>query len=127
MYKVWVLNDNKVENIFIFRGKNKDKEDPFSEADKRRIKIDNVPATSIISSPVQIHKDDSILQIKKKILNEFGKESLITYHELYLFAYNRTELDLYRIFTETVSRSSNYLNRTKFAQLLNILGSPVDP
>ena len=125
MHKVWVLNDNKVENIFVFNGK--DKEDPFSEADKRRIKIDNVPAKSIISSPVQIHKDDSILQIKKKILNEFGKESLITYHELYLFAYNKTELDLYRIFTETVSRSSNYLNRAKFTQLLNILGITVDP
>jgi hypothetical protein len=137
MYKVWVLNDNKVENIFVFNGspqgsnersggKDKDKEDPFSEADKRLIEKDKLPKSSIIESPVQIHKDDSILQIKKKILNEFGKESLITYHELYLFAYNKTDLDLYRIFTETVSRSSNYLNRAKFTQLLNILGLTVD-
>jgi hypothetical protein len=73
MYKVWVLNDNKVENIFVFNGK--DKEDPFSEADKRLIEKDKLPKSSIIESPVQIHKDDSILQIKKKILNEFGKES----------------------------------------------------
>jgi hypothetical protein len=126
MYKVWVLNDNKVENIFVFNGKDKDKEDPFSEADKRLIEKNKLPKSSIIESPVQIHKDDSILQIKKKILNEFGKDSLITYHELYLFAYNKTDLDLYRIFTETVSRSSNYLNRAKFTQLLNILGLTVD-
>jgi hypothetical protein len=135
MYKVWVLNDNKVENIFVFNGSpqgsnersgGKDKEDPFSEADKRLIEKDKLPKSSIIESPVQIHKDDSILQIKKKILNEFGKESLITYHELYLFAYNKAHLDLYRIFTETVSRSSNYLNRAKFTQLLNILGLTVD-
>ena len=97
MYKVWVLNDNKVENIFVFRGK--DKEDPFSEADKKLIEKNKLPKSSIIESPVQIHKDDSILQIKKKILNEFGKDSLVTYHELYLFSYNKIDLDLYRILT----------------------------
>jgi hypothetical protein len=124
MYKVWVLNDNKVENIFVFKGIHN--EFQFSEEDKLRIEKDNVSKSAIIESPVQIHKDDSILQIKKKILNEFGKDSLITYHELYLFAYKEKIIDLYKLFTETVSRSRNYLNREQFAQLLLILNKRID-
>ena len=42
-------------------------------------------------------------------------------------SFTKTDLDLYRIFTESVARSSNYLNRAKFTQLLNILGIIVDP
>lgn len=112
-YKVWVLNDNTIENIFVFNGK---KETAFSKDDLDMLRDITPP---IQYSPVQIHNDDSIMQIKKKIINEFGKESGVTYHELCMFAYVKKQIDAYAIFNETVLKSSNYLNRAKFTQLLH--------
>ena len=120
-YKVWVLNDNTIENIFIFNDK---KETAFSEEDLDTMMEFGITKDNeiIIESPVQIHADDSIMQIKKKIINEFGKESGVAYHELYLFAYIEKFIDPYAIFYESVPKNTNYLNRETCNQLLhNIL------
>ena len=122
-YKVWVLNNNAIENVFVF-GK---KETAFSEDDNDMMMEFGMDSNSIIESPVQIHEDDSIMQIKKKILNEFGRESQVSYHELHLFAYCEKHIDPYAIFYDTVAKNTNYINRAQCAQLLNNLLDEYDP
>ncbi len=124
-YKVWVLNNNSIENIFVFG----DKKEAFSEEDRDTMMEFGITedAEIIIESPVQIHKDDSVMQIKKKILNEFGKESGVAYHELHLFAYTEKFIDPYVIFYDTVPKNKNYLNRDTCAQLLRNLLDEFDP
>ena len=123
-YKVWVLNNNTIENVFIFGGKS---ENAFSEEDRDMMMEFGITPDAIIESPVQIHKDDSIMQVKKKIINEFGKESGVTYHELYLFAYAEKLIDPYAIFYESVSPKTNYISRVVCEQLLHNLLDEFDP
>jgi len=124
-YKVWVLNNNAIENVFIF-GK---KDTALSEDDRDMMMEFGISENDdiIIESPVQIHKDDSIMQIKKKILNEFGKESGVTYHEMYLFAYTEKFIDPYAIFYDMVPKNTNYLTRSVFTQLLQNLLDDFEP
>ena len=49
-------------------------------------------------SPVRIQPDDSVMQLKKKILNELGIESRVSYHELYIYAQVPNSADLYKLF-----------------------------
>ncbi len=125
-YKVWVLNNNTIENVFIFGGKS---DTAFSEEDRDMMMEFGITmdADIIIESPVQIHKDDSIMQVKKKIINEFGKDSGVTYHELYLFAYAEKLIEPYTIFYESVSPKTNYISRTVCEQLLHNLLDEFDP
>ena len=124
-YKVWVLNNNAIENVFVF-GK---KDLAFSEEDRDMIMEFGITMDSeiIIESPVQIHDDDSIMQIKKKILNQFGRESGVSYHEMHLFAYTEKFIDPYAIFYDTVAKNTNYINRAKCTQLLHNLLDEFDP
>ena len=124
-YKVWVLNNNAIENVFVF-GK---KDLAFSEEDRDMMMEFGISIDSeiIIESPVQIHDDDSIMQLKKKILNEFGRESGASYHEMHLFAYTEKFIDPYAIFYDTVAKNTNYINRAKCTQLLHNLLDEFEP
>lgn len=126
-YKVWVLNNNAIENVFIFGEK---RETAFSDDDLEMMMEFGFDINSPIicdTSPVQIHKDDSIMQIKKKILNEMGRDSGATYHELYMFAYVEKIIDPYSIFYETVAKNTNYLTRNPCTQLLHNLMDDFEP
>lgn len=126
-YKVWVLNNNAIENVFIFGEK---RETAFSDDDLEMMMEFGFDINSPIicdTSPVQIHKDDSIMQIKKKILNEMGRDSGATYHELYMFAYVEKIIDPYSIFYETVAKNTNYLTRNACTQLLHNLMDDFEP
>jgi len=124
-YKVWVLNNNAIENVFVF-GK---KELAFSEEDRDMMMEFGITMDSeiIIESPVQIHDDDSIMQLKKKILNQFCRESGVSYHEMHLFAYTEKFIDPYAIFYDTVAKNTNYINRAKCTQLLHNLLDEFEP
>lgn len=126
-YKVWVLNNNAIENVFIFGEK---RETAFSDDDLEMMMEFGFDINSPIicdTSPVQIHKDDSIMQIKKKILNEMGRDSGATYHELYMFSYVEKIIDPYSIFYETVAKNTNYLTRNACTQLLHNLIDDFEP
>lgn len=121
-YKVWILNaEGTIENIIIFEGRETEKE----KEKKKDSKIFSGEYNDItIKSPVAIHKDDSILQIKKKILNELGRDSQVSYHELYLFAYVNKLVNIYSAFIESTTKKSNYLDKTRFTQFVRSLSGP---
>ena len=60
--------------------------------------LDIVKEEEIVFSPVLIHKDDSISQIKKKIINELGE---LSYDELYLFAYKTRVINMMTALTSS--------------------------
>ena len=71
-YKVQVINGEKIEKLIVFNGV----EDYIFSEEEEEIENKSV-------STIQIHKDDSIDQLKKKIVNELS----CNYAELYLFCY----------------------------------------
>lgn len=124
IHKVWVINADTIENIFVF-GNTTD--EIFSAEDKIILKnfdFNIEENNKIIQSPVQIHKDDSIMQIKKKILNEFGPASNVSYHELYLFAYVPKMIDIYSAFNASLLPKTNYMNKDRFTQFMRALSGP---
>ncbi len=75
-----------------------------------------------IYSPVCVQPDDSIMQLKKKILNELGINSRVAYHEMYIYTKTDTLPDFYKTFMQATGPKTNYLNRVKFMQLLYNFG-----
>ena len=89
-YKVWVIQENeKVEKVIAF---NSATMDVFSEEELEMIEKD-----SVIFTPVQLHKDDSVEQVKKKIVNEIK----CNYDELYLFCYKKRTINLLNALTSS--------------------------
>ena len=120
-YKVWILNENnKTEKVIVFNGEKEEELDIFSEEERKEFQKDP------IFSPVLIHKDDSIGQVKQKILNELGCiiqpysencESVASnYDELYLFAYKTRTIHI----LNAITTSTNSVIHPKiFAQFAN--------
>ena len=120
-YKVWILNEkNKVEKVNVFNGDKEEEMDIFSEEELVK---------DPIFSPVLIHKDDSIGQVKQKILNELGCmfssyasenckpfTELPNYDELYLFAYKTRTINFLNAIT---SSTKSVINQKIFAQFVN--------
>ena len=83
VYKVYLLDSNgKESKLFVFNGGAQTPFDAFSDIDKQIIRDSNIIPQY---SSQQIHKDDSIRAIKKKIINEYGT-NLVSYDELYMFS-----------------------------------------
>jgi hypothetical protein len=101
-YKVWIIKPNEqVDKIIVFNG---DNDDIFSEEE-----LKYVSEETRIFSPAQIHKDDSIDQIKKKIVNEIQ----CNYAELYLFAYKTRTINLLNALT---SSTKSVIDRKIFGE-----------
>lgn len=79
---MWVVNGDTVEKLIVFNGKYD--EDPSIFSGEQKVPEDKT------SSPVQIHRDDSIYQVKKKIVNELG----CNYAELYLVCRKTRKINL---------------------------------
>jgi hypothetical protein len=77
-YKVWQLNQDKIEKIVIFNGDNEEDFSIFSDEE-----IDLVDNDNTIVSRSMIHADDSIFQVKQKILKELNCK----YGDIYMFCY----------------------------------------
>ena len=89
-YKVWVIQANeKVEKVIAF---NSATMDVFSEEE-----LDMIDKDSVIFTPVQLHKDDSVEDVKKKIVNEIK----CNYDELYLFCYKKRTINLLNALTSS--------------------------
>ena len=73
-YKIWIINaEDTINKVIVFNGENLDM---FSEDELAQIENKE----NVVFSPVSIHKDDSIEQVKKKIINELGCRMRILLH-----------------------------------------------
>ena len=90
-YKVKIFDANKkVDKVIVF-GIHEDEEPIFDELfEKEEIELEQITQEKLIFSPVQIHQDDSIDQVKRKIINVFD----CNYAELYLFCYKTRTIKL---------------------------------
>ncbi len=80
-FKVWILKAEFPKQVIVFG--NPDYE--FSEEEQALL-----GDATISHTPVQIHSDDSVEQLKKKIVNE----TRANYAEIYTFCYKPTKLNL---------------------------------
>ena len=111
IYKICFLDSNgKPIKIIVFNGQtdeiSKD-HDIFSEEEKVEMAIDQ---PEITTSKQQIHKDDSIRIIKKKIIKELGLNN-ISYDELYLFSKRKDRLHLLNAFLEMTNQGEIEFNK----------------
>jgi len=122
IYKICFLDSNGIpKRMIVFEGKMREitKDDEvFSEEERLQLSIDQ---PEIISSNQQIHKDDSIRIIKKKIIKELGINN-ISYDELYLFSTKKDKLHLLKSFLEMTNNGEIAFNKHMAGQfLMNIL------
>ena len=122
IFKVCILNDNNViSKLIVFQGSNKPinkNSDIFSDYEKlhyQSIDLDIIPST------MQIHPDDSINHIKKKIINQIG-DSTLSYGELYMFSKKEINLHLHQIYMEITNQDTEPLSTSVIGQLLINLG-----
>ena len=122
IYKVCFLDSTgKPKRVIVFQGKmgeiNKD-DQIFSEEEQLLLNIDQ---PDITSSAQQIHKDDSMRILKKKIIKELGIHN-VSYDELYLFSKKRDQLHLLKAFLEMTDQGKNDFTKHMAGQfLMNIL------
>ena len=80
--KVWLLNNDIVEKIIIFNGDNVEDFGIFSDEE-----LDLVDSDNTIVSRSMIHADDSICEVKHKIMKEIECQ----YGDIYLFLLQETQ------------------------------------
>ena len=118
--KVCVLTDNNITRTIVFQGSEKpvDKDSNIF-SDHERILVNSIENT-IQPSTMQIHPDDSISTIKRKILHEINDTSL-SYDELYLFSKKNITLNLHELYIESTNNDTQPLSQSKLGQLLTNL------
>ncbi len=125
VYKVYQVNENqKHSHIFIFNGNKQatlNLSDWFSEIEIADINLNN---TKVVFSDEIIHYDDTIRTIKRKVLNAFGSAT-VSYPELYLYAKNTYQVDLFDIYQKVTHNDRYKFRSNMLAQLLQNLH--VDP
>jgi len=119
VYKIYILDTNKnPKQIIVFNGKREpitSLSEVFSEIEIAEIRANQ---TVVKYSSSQIHKDDSIQTIKKKILLELEMVSL---HEIYMFSKIRDNLHLSKFFLDFTQNGKVEFQRNMFGQLLRNL------
>jgi hypothetical protein len=120
IYRIHLLdNQGKIKTIYVFSGGARDLQTVFSESEINEI---NTKAIEVVFSTQQIHKDDSIRIIKKKIINEIGEQELC-YDEIYFFA-NVLEsinpMSLYQLITQNETRNITHEHLTQLLINMNI-------
>jgi hypothetical protein len=120
IYRIHLLdNQGKIKRIYVFGGGEQRMQTIFSESELNEI---NSKAIEVVFSVQQIHKDDSIRIIKKKIIQEIGLQELC-YDEIYLFA-NVLEsvntMTLYQLVTQNETRMITYDHMKQLLLNMNI-------
>jgi len=117
IYKVHVLdNTGNTNKIFVFSGNAQENINIFSE--EERLFIENNQIIPIFL-PFQIHKDDSIRVVKKKII--IALESNICYDEIYLFSNVLVKNNVSSLYHSIYKKGKDYLDLVTFSQLLQNL------
>jgi hypothetical protein len=121
VYKVYLLDSNgKESRLFVFNGGIQTQFDSFSDIDKQIIRENNIIPQY---SAQQIHKDDSIRAIKKKIINEYGA-NLVSYDEIYMFSSIKHTVQLFKTYMDMTNNDTIPLTLPMIYQLLVNLNVP---
>jgi hypothetical protein len=120
IYKVYVLDTTgKPSKIIAFSGdaiQNVENPRIFSQTERETIQINQIEPIFLTS---QIHSDDSIRVIKKKIVAAF--ESNISYDEIYLFSNIQKQQSSRSIYDSIYKKGRDFLDKNTFSQLLRNL------
>ena len=135
IYKVNYLNNTAIETIFVFYGKNyndinltelfsTDSENIIFNDIFNKEELDIISNTSInvIFVSNQIHLDDTIDIVKRKIIMELKQNNLeIGFEELYLFGLQTKSLNSIKIYQELTQNDQLELTKTRLSQfVLNV-------
>jgi len=116
--KVCILNhSNTIKKMVVFQGSMKPiskDNDIFSEYEQLQ---NNTTEFIIQSSSMQLHPDDSVHIIKKKILHELDMP-LLSYSELYLFSKKTISIHLHQLYLEITKNETIPLTKSIIGQLL---------
>ncbi len=116
--KVCILNhSNAIKKMVVFQGSMKPiskDNDIFSEYEQLQ---NNTTEFIIQSSSMQLHPDDSVHIIKKKILHELDMP-LLSYSELYLFSKKTISIHLHQLYLEITKNETIPLTKSIIGQLL---------
>lgn len=133
IYKLHVLNEEgNVEQIYVFcagLSSEKDSSSLFSDIELSYYKEKNV---SIIFSDELILSDDTLRDIKYKVVKEIVKFSeknkqkmLLSVDEIYMFALNEKYLDMIMLYQEITENDTKKLTKERFFQYATNIS--VDP
>ena len=118
-----VDSTGKKTKIFVF-GNNATngytKEELFSDLELTEFELDN---TDIRFSTQQIHIDDSIRTIKKKLIIELGTQT-VCYDEMYMFSIIETKVDSLSTYLQLVDDIEQPITKPVFGQLIMNLENP---
>ena len=84
-YKLWVIDDDRVADVVVFNGENEEDFSIFSDEE-----FDLIDSDIGFCSNLMIHADDSIRDIKHKIMKEIDCE----YGDIYLFCYKKRRINV---------------------------------
>lgn len=117
IYKVHLLDSSGiVKRIYVFCKNTMNEEninELFSESEKLQIESNK---TEIVFTNSQIHKDDSIRIIKKKLIHEIG-ENNVCYDEMYLFVNVLETLNIMTLYDLLTNNEKKLLTRQMIVQL----------
>ena len=120
IYKVHVLDNTGVTSkILVFSGSVSEKNNIFSDREIEMIETKQLVPIFINS---QIHADDSIRVIKKKIISAF--ESTISYDEIYLFSNIQKVQSVKSIYDSIHKKGKKSLDLQTFSQILKNMDIP---
>jgi hypothetical protein len=120
-YKVYLLDSTgKESRLFVFNGGSQTEFDSFSDIDKQIIRENNIIPQY---STQQIHKDDSIRAIKKKIIQEYGT-NLVSYDEIYMFSAIKNTVQIFKTYMDMTNNDTTPLTLPMIYQLLVNLNAP---
>ena len=91
-YKLWVINDDRVVDVVVFNGENEEDFSIFSDEE-----FDLIDSDIGFFSNLMIHADDSIRDIKHKIMKEIDCE----YGDIYLFCYKKSRMNVLAALNKT--------------------------
>ena len=118
IFKVFLLDSNSnIKKIIVFSGNdepNIKKSDLFSDNELKDIHNDN---PQIMYSNQSIHYDDTIINLKTKIINELGIKS-VSYYELYLFSVIKEKINLLNFYNEITKNQQLQFTSDMLNQLI---------
>jgi hypothetical protein len=110
-YKLWVINDDRVEDVVVFNGENEEDFSIFSDEE-----FELIDSNIGFFSKLMIHADDSIRDIKHKIMKEIDCE----YGDIYLFCYKKRRINVLAALNKTDTVDKETL--TQFIKNLDLDG-----
>jgi hypothetical protein len=124
VYKVHVFDETgTVKNIFVFCAKTRSEADIAELFSDVELSLHKTNEVVYHFSEFTIHPDDSIRIVKKKIIQELGKERL-AYEEIYMFGFTKVTVNMKNIYQKVSENETLEITKEKFQQIaININAS----